>query len=54
MNILHANQKVPLIGMAVKQACSCAIFGSVEKVNGSSRFDIRMKIPSVRMLPRAM
>lgn len=54
MNMLHANQNVALIGIAVKHAWSCAIIGSVEKVNGRSRNDIRMKTPSVRMAPSAM
>jgi len=54
MNMWHANQKVALIGIAVKQACSCATVGSVEKVNGRNKNDIRMKTPSVRIAPRAM
>lgn len=50
----HANQKVALIGIAVKQACSCATVGSVEKVNGRKSNDIRMKTPRVRIAPSAM
>ena len=54
INMLQANQKVALIGIAVKHACSCATTGSVEKVNGRNKTDIMTKTPSVRMVPRAM
>ena len=54
MNMLQASQNVALIGIAAKHACSCAITGFVEKVNGRNTKDINTKHPSVRIAPRVI
>ncbi len=42
------------MGTAAKQACNCAISGSVENVNGNSIKDMNVKKPSVRIAPSPM
>ncbi len=51
MNMLYANQKTAVIGIAVRQACPCAIKVLVEKVKGTSKIDINMNTRKASISP---